>query len=443
MPDPSEKPESSRSAAPVSGGERISSLDVLRGVAIFGILVMNIYAFAMPYPAAYNNPNLMGGTDALNMGIWFVTRILVDQKFLTIFTMLFGAGIILMTDRAHQRGAKFGRIFYRRQFWLMVIGALHGYLIFGGDVLFSYAVIGMFVYLFRKRTPRALVLIACGFLAVAFLLSYATGTQMQFLKSVVIDANATVAAGGEISVEQQQAVDAWEKNQAFIQPNADNVQADVDVYLGSYTDIVAHRVPQVLELQTIALLFFLLWRIAPVMLIGMALMKTGVLTAERAASFYRNMMLVCYAIGLPLAIFSAYDLYLHDFDGLYAYQVGNISHLTAATIVGLGHVGLIMFMLKSGLLHKLLQRFAAVGRMALTNYLVHSLLLTTIFYGYGLGLIGSVSRIQQMGVVAVVITIQLIYSSWWLARYRFGPAEWLWRSLTYWQRQPMKRDESA
>jgi len=136
-------------AGPVLGNERIVSLDALRGVAILGILVMNIYAFAMPF-IAYSNPLAMGGVEAHNIGTWFFTHIFFDQKFLSIFAMLFGAGMILMTGRAEARGARYGRIFYRRQFWLLVIGALHGYLIWVGDILFNYAAMGMLVYLFRK-----------------------------------------------------------------------------------------------------------------------------------------------------------------------------------------------------------------------------------------------------------------------------------------------------
>ena len=123
-------------------------------------------------------------------------------------------------------------------------------------------------------------------------------------------------------------------------------------------------------------------------------------------------------------------------------MVGNIPNYIGSLIVGLGHIGLVMLMIKTDFASKLLERFAGVGRMALTNYVMDSVILTTVFYGYGLGLYGSVPRFQQMGFVVAVIALQLIYSSWWLARYRFGPFEWLWRSLTYWQRQPMKRAES-
>lgn len=157
-------------AGPVQGAERIVSLDTLRGVAILGILAMNIYAFAMPF-IAYNNPLLMGGVEAHNIGTWFFTHILFDQKFLSIFAMLFGAGMILMTDRAEKRGAPYGRIYYRRLFWLLVLGAIHGYLLWVGDILFNYAAIGMLVFLFRKRSPRTLIIIGCLLLPLALVMS--------------------------------------------------------------------------------------------------------------------------------------------------------------------------------------------------------------------------------------------------------------------------------
>lgn len=164
-------------AEPVPGTERIGSLDILRGVAILGILVMNIYAFALPF-TAYSNPLVMGGTDTLNLGTWFFTHIFFDQKFLSIFAMLFGAGIILMTGRAEVRGVGFGRIFYRRQFFMLLLGAVHAYFIWFGDILFMYAAVGMLAYLFRNRTPRTLIILACLFLPVTLLLSHGIGWQM-------------------------------------------------------------------------------------------------------------------------------------------------------------------------------------------------------------------------------------------------------------------------
>jgi uncharacterized protein len=142
---------------------------------------------------------------------------------------------------------------------------------------------------------------------------------------------------------------------------------------------------------------------------------------------------------LPLTAYSAIDLHAHDFDPLYAFAYGWAPNYVGSLVVALGHIGLVMLLIKTGFVQSLLQRFAAVGRMALTNYLMHSVILTTVFYGYGLGLYGDVARFSQMGFVVAVIALQLVLSPWWLARYRFGPVEWLWRSLTYWQRQPMTR----
>jgi uncharacterized protein len=428
---------SESTATPVAGTERIASLDVLRGVAILGILVMNIYAFAMPFPA-YNNPLLMGGSDTLNIGTWFFTHILFDQKFMSIFAMLFGAGIILMTGRAEAKGAKYGRIFYRRQLWLVVLGALHAYLFWFGDILFLYAVVGMLAYLFRNRRPRTLIVIACVLLPVVVLMSYGTGFSMQKLQSKAAQVHVLVEAGDEVSEEQQAVLDKWDEQRPMMAPDAETIQQDVVTHLGSYFDIAAERIPLAMMMQVFMVAFFG-WRVLALMLLGMALMKTGVLSAQRTSSFYRNMMLICYGLGLPLTIYSAVDLYAHEFVALYVFKVGGIANYFGSILVGLGHIALLMLLLRGGYVQQLLQRFAAVGRMALSNYLMHSVLLTTVFYGYGLGLYGSVSRFGQMGFVLGVIALQLVLSPWWLARYRFGPVEWLWRSLTYWKRQPMLR----
>ena len=423
---------------PVTGAERIDSLDVLRGVAILGILVMNIYAYAMPF-SAYSNPLLMGGTDALNLGTWFFTHILFDQKFLSIFALLFGAGIILMTDRAEAAGAKVGRIFYRRQFFMMLLGAVHGYFIWFGDILFVYAVIGMLAYLFRNRTPLTLLIVACLLLPGTLVTGFGMSKNMQGMEAQATEITELQAAGEILTAKQEKLLDKWEEMRPFMGPDEEAVNKDVAVHKGSYAEITAYRIPHVMASQLFSVFFFGIWRVAALMLIGMALMKTGVLSAERPASFYRKMMLICYGVGLPLTAFSAIDLHAHGFDHMYALRYGGLSNYFGSIIVGLGHVGLVMLLIKTGFVQQLLQRFAAVGRMALTNYLMHSVILTTVFYGYGLGLYGEIPRVWQMGFVVAVIVLQLGTSPWWLARYRFGPVEWLWRSLTYWQRQPMRR----
>ena len=201
-------------AGPVAGDERIASLDVLRGVAVLGILVMNIYAFAMPFPA-YTNPYVMGGTDPLNLGVWIVTHVLFDQKFMTIFSMLFGAGIVLMAERATARGRAFGGMFFRRQIWLLLIGALHAYLIWFGDILFFYALIGMLAFLFRKHSPRTLIVTACVLLCVPPLINYASSFYMENLMSDAAEIEARADTGVDLSAEEQATLDEWRASRAF------------------------------------------------------------------------------------------------------------------------------------------------------------------------------------------------------------------------------------
>ena len=425
-------------AAPVEARDRFASLDRLRGVAILGILVMNIYGFAMPF-AAYMNPLRMGGTEAYNIGTWILTHILFDQKFMSIFAMLFGAGIVLMAERAESRHARPARFFYRRQFWLVVIGALHGYLIWLGDILFAYALIGMLVYTLRKRRPRTLIIVACVILPLPLLFNFGNAIQMEQMMQEVAEIEAVQATGEELDEEQQQLLDDWEQQRVFMFPTDEDLRDEVAVHRGSYADIVRFRAPIVAMMQVFMVLIYGLWRISALMMIGMAMMKLGILTGERSADFYRNMMLAGYIAGLPLTVFSAFDLYAHQFDQLYAMRFGGIANYFGSVLVALGHIGLVMWLTRRGVLSRLLDRFAAVGRMALSDSLAHSLILTTVFYGYGLGLYGSVPRAWQMAFVAAVIFLQLAWSKWWLERYRFGPAEWAWRSLTYGKLQPMKQ----
>ena len=424
-------------AGPVGAGQRIVSLDRLRGVAILGILVMNVYTFAMPF-IGYMDPLRVGGTEPYNVGTWMFTHILFDQKFLSIFAMLFGAGLVLMTERAEARGAKPARFYFRRQFWLLVIGALHGYFIWFGDILFAYALIGMLVYRARKWRPRTLVILACLLLPVTLLFNLGNAKMMEQAMVRVAEIEVLQEAGEALDEEQQRILEDWEQQRAFAFPTDEDIRRETEAYLGSYLDAVEYRAPLVAMMQVFMVLFYGLWRISALMLIGMALMKLGVLTADRSTGFYARFTLVFYALGLPLTVFSAVDLYAHEFDQLYFMRAGGVANYVGSIFVALGHIGLVMWLTKTGVLQRLMDRFAAVGRMALTNYLAHSVILTTVFYGYGLGLFGSVPRFWQMFFVAAVVGLQLLWSTWWLQRYRFGPVEWVWRSLTYGSKQAMK-----
>ncbi len=424
--------------APAAPGERLQSVDVLRGVAVLGILAMNIYAFAMPFQA-YANPSLHGGDSGADYGTWVATHLLFDQKFMTIFSMLFGAGLVLMAGRAEARGVGFVGVYYARMLWLGLFGLVHAYLLWFGDILFYYAVCGLVLYPLRKLSPRVLIAIGIPVVAVAMLSSVGLGLVCGMLR----DAGERVArqelAGEPVDETDRELAEVWGEMRAEFEPDRETIEEQIEIHRGGWLRIARERIEQVLMMQTMMLALFFFWRISGLMLIGMALMKLGVFSARRSTGFYRTCVVVGYGLGLPLAALSAYAMTVHRFDAVKLLTLDGHLNYVGSVLVALGHVGLTMLVCRGGLLPGLRRRLAAVGRMALTNYLMQSVLLTTVFYGYGLGLYGQVDRFAQMGFVLAVWALQLAWSAPWLARFRFGPAEWLWRSLTYRRTQPMLR----
>jgi uncharacterized protein len=298
----------------------------------------------------------------------------------------------------------------------------------------------MLVYALRNRSPKALIIFSIFLLSIAPLLSFGGGIYIDKLQIAATEF-ATLQDEGEVLNDEQLAqLEEWEEMSVFFGDPAEIVQKDLEGYSQSYPQVVVYRQPTVTMMQTQATFSFLIWRVGGLMLLGMALMKLGILPGERSASFYKQMMLAGYGIGLPVVMFSAWNLWQHQWEPKWLFQIGMLPNYVGSVFVALGHIGLVLTVIKSGICNKLMARFAAVGRMAFTNYLMHSIILTTIFYGYGFGLYGKVPRFWQMGFVAAVIGLQLLLSPVWLRHYRFGPAEWLWRSLTYWRIQPMRRE---
>ena len=400
-------------SGPVAETARIEAIDVLRGFALLGILVMNIQGFAMPQ-AAYFNPTAYGDLEGANLYVWLAGRMLADQKFMAIFSMLFGAGIVLMAERSEGSGG--ARLHYRRMGYLLVIGLLHAHLLWHGDILVTYAVCGMAVYPLRRLSP--------GWLAVL-------GTTL-------------LAVGSASSVTGGLSLDYWQKEEltAFTaevwRPTPEMIESSLATFRGSWLDQQPARSAEALAFQTFFLIIWGFWRAGGLMLMGMALFKCGVFSARRSPRFYAGLIAAAVAVGLPL---QAYGLSL-DFERgwpLWSFFIGAQFNYWPSIAVSLGYVGLVMLACRTPALRRLTRPFTAVGKTALTNYLLQSVLCTTLFYGHGLGWFGSVDRLGQVGLVAGVWAVQLLASPLWLRRFRFGPAEWAWRSLAYATRQPLKR----
>lgn len=399
--------------APIEAAGRITSLDTLRGFALLGILVLNIQAFAMP-GSAYINPTTWGDLTGANLAVWIGSHLLGDQKMMAIFSMLFGAGIVLFTDRVAGRGGTPVRLHLRRNAWLLLIGLLHAYLLWMGDILFLYAVCAFVVVWFRGWAPRRLLVLAIATLAVSSILYTLMGASMQFWPP---EAQAAFLE------------ETWD-------PSPETLAAEVAAYRGSWLDQMSHRVPGAIMMQTFLLAIWGFWRAAGMMLLGMALFKLGVFSAERSDRFYARLLAFGALVGLPLVAFGIYRNFATGWGPLSLF-FGSQWNYWGSIPVSLGWVALVMLAHRHGVLASLQTRLAAVGRTAFSNYILQTLLCTTIFYGHGLGLFGQVERVGQISIVFGIWVLQLVVSPIWLRHFRFGPLEWLWRSLTYGQRQVM------
>jgi len=409
-------PREAPALAPVTERERITALDVLRGFAVLGILAMNIQAFAMII-AAYLNPTAYGDLTGANRSVWLLTHVLVDQKFMTIFSMLFGAGIVLMTSRVEARGQPSAGLHYRRMGWLILFGLLHGYLLWSGDILYWYGMCGLIVYLFRKLPPGRLLVFGLLAIAVASGLWLFFGWSMQFWPPEVVK----------------------EFTQGRWQPPPELVAREVAAYRGSWLEQMALRVPGAFAFQTFLFLILGLWRAGGLMLVGMALFKWGMFSAKRSPVFYLALIAVAVLVGIPTILYGVHRNFAAGWEVRYSFFFGSQFNYWASILASLGWVGLIMLACQKPALAALTRPFAAVGQMAFTNYLLQTIICTTVFYGHGFGQFGQVERVGQIALVAAVWAFQLIVSPLWLRHFLFGPFEWLWRSLTYLRFQPIRR----
>ncbi|MEW4569990.1 DUF418 domain-containing protein [Tautonia sp. JC769] len=443
-PDPAASAPLPPRFEPVARADRLTAVDVLRGVALLGILAMNIVSFSWPF-SGYDNPDLSGGPGRANRSAWMVNHLLFSGKMMSLFSMLFGAGLVLMTDRAERRGMSFTGVYYRRVLWLLVIGLIHAYFIWSGDILVAYALCGLVLYLFRSTSPKRLFVLGVVLIVGSSLVLPVLGLTVGAVRGMAATTTAEPGAerGGSPSTDPARAgmAKAWQEMRVFFEPTEEQYAEQLAAYRGSYWEVFPHRAEESIGFQAFYLPMFI-WGIAGRMLLGMAFMKMGVFSAGRSTRFYGVMALIAYGIGLPLTIVGGLDLWATDFEVVRGMVFGVSLALLGTVPVALGHAAVVMLVVKSGALPRLTARLAAVGRMALTNYLTQSIVGTLLFYGYGLGMYGTLDRPTLWLIVLAIWAVQLWYSPLWLARFRYGPAEWLWRSLTYLKPQPMRAAKS-
>ena len=400
---------------PVTETERIVPMDVLRGFALLGILVMNIQSFAM-VGYVYDNPTVYGDLNGANFLVWLLSHLLADQKFLSIFSMLFGAGIVLIWQKAESSGARPTRLHYRRVGWMILFGLLHAYLLWYGDILYTYGMCGLFVYLFRRSSPRTLVLSSLALATIGSLI--AIGLGLFWVPHLSPDIKAEL-------------IEEW-------QPSPQTINEELAAYRGSWIDQMSDRVPSALDIETSEFLRFYGWKASSLMLLGMALFKLGAFHARWSRRQYLSLVGAGLLVGIPMTIFGVVQNFAKNWDVRYSFYLGGQYNYWGSYLVALGWTGLIMMWCQGSRASALKERMAAVGRMAFSNYILQTVICTTIFYGHGFGYFGSVPRTGQILIVFAIYAAQLVIAPLWLRHFRFGPLEWLWRSLTYGKRQPFR-----
>ncbi len=401
---------------PVAEQDRIITLDTIRGFALLGILVMNIQSYAMP-GSAYFFPHSFGDMTGLNHLVWLLGHLLTDMKFIALFSMLFGAGICLMTDRAQARGARVAVLHYRRMFMLWVIGMLHAHLLWYGDILVTYAACGMMIFPLRRLRPRWLILIAVVLLTIGVALALLSG----------------LTADQWPEESRQQLLDD-------MAPTAEQITEEIAIHHHGGKDLLLHTVEESIGMQTFIFWYWSIWRDAAAMLLGMAFFKMGMLSGLRSRRFYTTLAIVMLVIGWTLVVLGWRRHEAHEWDVFQSFFISSNFNTIGAPLVAIGYLSLVSL---ACLARWSLGALAAVGRMALTNYLSHTVICFMLFNGPFLASFGEVSRVGQAGIVVAIWVIQLTVSPWWMKRFHFGPAEWMWRSMTYGRRQRFRRSISS
>lgn len=417
--------EAADEGSSAAAGRRIQTLDIVRGVAVMGILAMNIIAFSMPVEA-YVNPRAYGLESAADLWSWIVSFIFIDGRMRGLFSFLFGASMLLVIQRADHAGEPPEQVHFSRMAWLLLFGLFHFYFIWWGDILALYAPVGMIAFFFRRLTPRRLIQWGTGLVVFQLIIFAGLAIQAQRLSIAASLPGATADSIRE-----------WRSLSDDIAiPDARELMETLALYRGSYAGILSHRLTEELTAPIVSLVIFG-WETLGFMLLGMAGLKTGFLTGSWDKRRYGRIAAAGFLLGAPVYALLAWILVRSNFSvpGIFAYDLAVTTALRPIMIVA--WAALIIYLCWSG--GALVDRIAAAGRAAFTNYLATSIVLTTIFYGYGFGLYGRLSRAELWLAVVPMWALMLLWSKPWLDRFHYGPFEWLWRSLARRQFQPMTK----
>ena len=408
------------SVTPVAQSERIVLLDVLRGLAIFGILMVNMQIFYRPVShmlAGY--PGFVSVADTISE---IVIKFFFEGKFYVIFSMLFGYGFWLFINKPAPEGKSTIPVFRRRVFFLLLFGVLHVVLLWAGDILVFYALFGFLLIAFRRKSER-------GLLRWAFWLAIIPVVLMIFFVGLTMLAMMNPEAGEAVDASLQERMNFMESILG---------KATAAYSSGSFGEIVSVRLTEYQLL--LPGIFFFYPMVFAMFLVGVWAARKGIIrNPEYHLPFFRKVFWRGLAVGLLANTVYTYS-YFHTsaaMANIYAVLL-TAGHIIGGISFGMAYVSAIVLLANKGRLSGFGSLMAPVGRMALTNYLMQSIICTTIFLSYGFGLFGSITAWQGILLTMIIFGFQVYFSRLWLRHFSYGPFEWLWRSLTYLKIQPFR-----
>jgi uncharacterized protein len=413
-----------RDLKPTSTSERIPSLDFLRGIAILGILFINIESFVYPNPWSSWQ---YGYENAIDHHTRFWVYFLTQGKFYTMFALLFGVGFVIFMERIQQKaqGLKAIDIYARRLLWLFVIGVVHAYFIWDGDILYHYAVCGLFLLPFRSMKSKNLMLILLFLVSILFLKSYESVLKRQDSYSNYITAfNKEETKRTE---KDNSLIASWESRYSKKMPNlSEEVEIPKPTYwegvLNSYEHLKVHKGEFYYQALIISSLI--------VMIIGMILFRTGIFSDYKTWKHYWLITVLVLVIGLVIN-------YLRYYQWTYEDHIPTVSTIRALLftfpkeIMGVAYILLLNGIYQKYLFNLKIKVFTKIGKTALSNYIFHSIILGILFYGYGFGMFNGFSRFELLGFVVAIWIFQIACTYLWLRHHKQGPLEFVWRRLTY------------
>lgn len=429
-------------------GTRFITLDVIRGFALCGILLVNV-TFAGNIRALDADAIHFREANLIDFYAWYLNQILCEGKMRALFSMLFGAGIILFTSKIKEQ-VNTGDAYFSRMMWLLAFGLADSLLLLWmGDILYQYALCGMLIYVFRNAPPKRLLVFAlCGLAYLSWKRNASFSSDKKLYEKY--QSALTIAVEGKPLTESQRAdIVTWGDRQKIFFPFDEGLKRRMSerVFINiknkqqGYFEMFRQQREEVVYIQSV-LFYQTFWETLSSMFIGMALFKIGFLTGKLKLKTYLKIIAWCLIIGLPLSYLIVSRPYSYAARYYTYYLSHNYFDLVCLEqiprfLLAIAYASLLIVFCLKGYFSKLLNALAAVGRMAFSNYILQSVLFMILFYGCGLALFGTFNRIQLYFICVFMWLFHLLFSVIWLRHFRYGPLEWIWRSLTFRKRFPM------